>query len=140
MTRRGHGHLRGPFSSTPAPLSLLLLLLLLISLSQMHFRIPQILPLPKDQKLKIKIKPISDPQKNCSSKIRRTSQRFRCGKTLKTFAESFFPSCEEEEDEEEEEEQRLLLHTRVAETLKTPRRQGWRIQVAKSSMRQNTDD
>jgi hypothetical protein len=139
MTRRGHGHLRGPFSSTPAPLSLLPLLLL-ISLSQMHFRIPQILPLPKDQKLKIKIKPISDPQKNCSSKIRRTSQRFRCGKTLKTFAESFFPSCEEEEDEEEEEEQRLLLHTRVAETLKTPRRQGWRIQVAKSSMRQNTDD
>jgi len=81
------------------------------------------------------------PQKNCSSKIRRTSQRFRCGKTLKIFAKSFFLSCEEEEDEEdEEEEQRLLLHTRVAETLKRPRRQGWRIQVAKSSMRQNADD
>jgi hypothetical protein len=67
MTRRGHGHLRRPFSSTPAPLSLLLLLLL-ISLSQMHFRIPQILPLPKDQKLKIKIKPISDPKKIVAAK------------------------------------------------------------------------
>jgi hypothetical protein len=48
--------------------------------------------------------------------------------------------CEEEEDEEEEEEERLLLHTRVVETLKRPRRQGWRIQVAKSSMRQIADD
>ncbi len=34
----------------------------------MHFRIPQILPLPKDQKLKIKIKPISDPKKIVAAK------------------------------------------------------------------------
>jgi hypothetical protein len=44
------------------------LLLLLISLSQMHLRIPQILPLPKDQKLKNKIKSISDPKKIVAAK------------------------------------------------------------------------
>jgi hypothetical protein len=136
MRRRGHGHLRRPFSSTPTPLSLLSLFFL-FPFHKRTFESRKFFPSPKTKK--IKNKSISDPKKIVAAKSEEPHKGSDLEKTLKIFAKSFFLSSEEEEEDEEEEE-RLLVHTRVAETLKRPRRQGWRIQVAKSSMRQIADD